>query len=91
MNLPWTKAIERLGAKTHNTFTDFRKYVDQAIKEQHEKSQKSYYTMTRSEQFKHNGHSRRLAALESILSKEVEAYHQGNLDREITAAEDADK
>jgi hypothetical protein len=91
MRLPWTKALERLDAKVHNTFTDFRKYVDKAIKEQHEKSQKAYYTLAKSEQFKHNDHKRRLIVLETILKDQVDSHHQANHDRELAAAVDADK
>lgn len=91
MKMPWTKSIDRLELKIQKTFSDFRRYVDGAIEKSYEKSQKNYYTMTRSEQFKHNDHKRRLIVLETILKEKVDLHHQGNIDRELAAAADAEK
>jgi hypothetical protein len=91
MKTPWTKAIERLEKKLTHTLVDFRKYIDSQVEKRYEDSKKAINLVNRSEQFKHNGHERRLTVLEDILKEEVAKIHDRNLQQEVIAAEEIEE
>ena len=91
--MKWT--WKRLEVKVERTFLDMKAYVDKradmAGEAFYKKAMAQLNIIKKSEQIKHNGHERRLQALEQIHKEEIEEVYQKNLDQELRAAEEADK
>lgn len=87
MKFPWTK----LATTTEMRFVGTYNYINKEIQKVLETAMKSINQWKKSEQIKYNRIDKRLQALESTFSKEIQEAQEQNLERERLAAEEIDK